>query len=106
MRDVYGAHSRLLICTSTSTVIQNLKSQFPELYKREFKNEINFGDMVIIPVYSYFKIAILNVEDDKGVHDDVLKVLMNETQSICADYKITDVTYADDFPQDWRCVFG
>mgnify|MGYP004522259747 CR=1 FL=1 len=105
MCDVYGAHVRLLICLSSSHVIQNLKSKYPEFYKREFKNEISFGSLVVMPVTPYFKVAILNVEDDEGLHYEMLNMLMDDVWEICADYGITDVKYADDFPQKWRSVF-
>ena len=105
IRDVYGAHVRLLICLSTSKVVQNLESEYPELYRRELKNEIAFGDMVVIPLCAYYKVAILNAEDDAGLHGEVLNILMDATQDICVDYGITDIKYADDFPQEWRRVF-
>ena len=58
-----------------------------------------------MPVTPYFKVAILNVEDDEGLHYEMLNMLMDDVWEICADYGITDVKYADDFPQKWRSVF-
>lgn len=104
MADVYGANPRLIICLSTSYMISNLESEFPEVYKREFKNEIEFGDLAVIPVTPRFKLAVINAENNGKLYGEILNLLLDATFDICLDYGVSDIRYANDFPEEYRRI--
>lgn len=97
MIERYGCASELVICFSDSKYLKELKSKFPESYKREeLDEEVGFEELVIAPITPQLKVAIFNPCEEGEINFSVFANGIIQIKKYCKEYSVKFVRIADD----------